>query len=138
MRKQKAQPEKGLTTAAATAVAVPQVDHRPSIVGQRIVAVRPMTREEVNGLAWCPGYGDTPMVIVLQDGSVLVPQRDPEGNGPGAVLVMGARSRLENPARDGMVAMGGGTPADQAAAGRRVVERYMDLLQADGHVGRGA
>jgi len=32
--------------------------------------------------------GDTPLAIVLDDGSVLVPTRDEEGNGPGILLAL--------------------------------------------------
>lgn len=54
-------------------------------VGRRIVEVRPMTPEELKDVGWDWGGAYVPIVI-LDDGSILYPSTDPEGNGPGAIF----------------------------------------------------
>jgi hypothetical protein len=51
------------------------------LVGRTITHVRPLTPEEIRSLAWF----EDGIVIELDDGTALVPMRDPEGNGPGAI-----------------------------------------------------
>ncbi len=104
----------GLETEVAVMEAA---DTRPTLVGKTIAAARPMTREEMNALCWFPSHGEMPMVLVLNDGTLLIPQRDPEGNGPGMLLAMGARS------------------VPTADPTRREVERFVDLVWTDGKVG---
>ena len=57
-----------------------------SLVGKRIVQVRPLTDEELSDYYWhdCGGVG---MVIIFDDGSALVPSADEEGNGPGHLFL---------------------------------------------------
>jgi hypothetical protein len=60
-----------------------------TIVGRRIVEVRPMTRPEARREGWEPDQARSPgeaTVLVLDDGTILYPSRDDEGNGPGALF----------------------------------------------------
>lgn len=54
-------------------------------IGRTIVGFRKLTDTEMEQRMWYPSAGDMPMVIELDDGSCLLPMRDPEGNGPGVV-----------------------------------------------------
>ena len=59
----------------------------PTIVGKKIVDVRPMTKAELSAEGWDDSYGGgMPVAVVLSDGSTLYPSQDPEGNGPGALF----------------------------------------------------
>jgi len=50
--------------------------------GKKIVAVRQMTAKELEHEGW-----DNPNTcLVLDDGSLLYPSQDEEGNGPGAIF----------------------------------------------------
>lgn len=55
-------------------------------IGKRIVALRPMTHEEASWMFWPTNA--LPLVFVLEDGSVLFPSSDEEGNGPGTFMVL--------------------------------------------------
>ena len=55
-------------------------DH--TVVGKRIIEVRPMTASEMEAEGW----DRPPTVLVLDDGSRLYPSRDDEGNGPGTIF----------------------------------------------------
>jgi hypothetical protein len=57
-----------------------------SLVGKTVQAIRDLTPEELENLGWEPGIDDG-MVIHFTDGTLLVPMRDPEGNGPGFPLM---------------------------------------------------
>lgn len=50
--------------------------------GREIASVRRMTEEEVEGELWTEGT----VALELDDGTVLYPSRDLEGNGPGALF----------------------------------------------------
>lgn len=54
--------------------------------GHTIVAVRPITKEEMEAEAWDELYGMRCIVLILDDGSLLYPSQDPEGNGPGTMF----------------------------------------------------
>jgi hypothetical protein len=57
-------------------------DGAAGLKGCRIVAIRPMTRAEQKREFW-----DRPaMVIELNDGSLIYPSQDEEGNGPGTLF----------------------------------------------------
>ena len=58
-------------------------DAHEKLVGRKIVAVRYMSEAEVDGLQW---YGRAAVVIQLDNGVILFPSQDDEGNGPGAVF----------------------------------------------------
>ena len=51
------------------------------LVGRRIVAVRFMTKEEVKDCAWFSAA----VILKLDDGTMLYPMADDEGNGAGAL-----------------------------------------------------
>lgn len=59
------------------------------LVGRQIVAVRAMTRDELDREYWLVGYRRDEQVtaIELDNGLVLYPSRDEEGNGPGEIFV---------------------------------------------------
>ncbi len=67
-------------------------DHdQTNFVGRRIVAVRAMTKDELAAEGWPPN--ETVPTLVLDDGTVLFPSRDEEGNGPGALFGATARKQ---------------------------------------------
>lgn len=53
------------------------------LIGRTIINVREMTKEELDEMDW---YGSA-TVLVLDDGTEIVPSRDPEGNGPGTLFI---------------------------------------------------
>lgn len=55
------------------------------LIGKTIVAVRPMSDEELEGEMW-DRSAKTPIVLVLSDGTLLYASRDGEGNGPGMLF----------------------------------------------------
>jgi hypothetical protein len=60
--------------------------------GRTIRVFRPATFDEAEELGFdgTGRFGDTVIVIELDDGRLLVPSRDPEGNGPGALFMKAA------------------------------------------------
>jgi len=59
----------------------------PAIVGQRIIGLRELTDAELEEEGWSRGFGDGPATVLeLDNGSVLYPVRDGEGNGPGVLV----------------------------------------------------
>ena len=58
-----------------------------AIVGKTIMAIRPMNATEIELFGWDEGWGGVPMVIILSDGTAIVPSADPEGNGPGHLFL---------------------------------------------------
>ena len=58
------------------------------IIGLKIVDVRMMTNRELALEGWSEELSphEEPTAIVLEDGQVLYPSRDDEGNGPGAIF----------------------------------------------------
>ena len=63
-----------------------------SLVGRTIMAVRPLGDEELDGLFW-GRHGGVPMVLILDDGSAVIPSADPECNGPGHLLIAETSAR---------------------------------------------
>lgn len=53
-----------------------------SLVGRCIVAVRPMTKAELAREGW----GEACLAVALDDGTLLYPSKDYEGNAPGALF----------------------------------------------------
>jgi len=53
------------------------------MVGKTVKAVRPMTQEECDDLAWEFEYEDYAVVVVFTDGTGFIPMADEEGNGSG-------------------------------------------------------
>jgi len=59
------------------------------LVGRRIVSMRPMTKSEASREGWSRFSGSVhglPPVLELDNGTLVYPARDYEGNGPGALL----------------------------------------------------
>lgn len=57
------------------------------LTGLTIVDVRAMTDEELEREGWqMPQLQQAPVALELDDGTVLYPSRDPEGNGPGSLF----------------------------------------------------
>jgi hypothetical protein len=55
-------------------------------VGRRIVEARVMSNEELEAEGWdAQQFGSVP-VFVLDDGTLIYPSRDAEGNGPGELF----------------------------------------------------
>lgn len=59
------------------------------IVGQKIIALRKMTKEEMANEGW--DEHNVPQILVLANKSILYPSQDHEGNGPGAFWVIPAK-----------------------------------------------
>ena len=55
---------------------------RKSLLGKKVILVRALTGEELNGLDW-QYDADLAIVLVFDDGTLVLPMRDPEGNGAG-------------------------------------------------------
>ena len=53
-----------------------------NLVGRKIVALRQMTKRELAREGW----DGQAIAIILDDGTVLFPSQDEEGNGPGAIF----------------------------------------------------
>jgi len=53
-----------------------------NLVGKKIVATRYMTDEEMSSMLWY----NKPIILILDDGSLIYPSRDDEGNGAGALF----------------------------------------------------
>ena len=66
-------------------------DTETTITGRRIVEVRQMSARELEAEGWPPDQ--TVPVLVLDNGAILFPSRDEEGNGPGALFGATARKR---------------------------------------------
>jgi hypothetical protein len=57
------------------------------LVGRRIAAVRWLGDDEVEELGWT----EAPIALQLDDGTLLWPSQDDEGNGAGALFVQGEK-----------------------------------------------
>ena len=57
-----------------------------NLVGRTITETREMTVAEGEVEGWEFGHHGPPMVLVLDDGTILYPSRDTEGNGPGELF----------------------------------------------------
>jgi hypothetical protein len=55
----------------------------PSIIGLRIIGLRPLTPKEMEQQGW---YGEHAVALVLENGLLIYPSRDEEGNGPGVLF----------------------------------------------------
>ena len=57
------------------------------LIGCKVVDIRPATDAEIKQNGWDPEY-DNATVVVLSSGVKLLPSRDHEGNGSGALFAM--------------------------------------------------
>lgn len=55
------------------------------LVGRKVVDVRYMTEDEATNMMW----NSRPLCLFLDDGSVIIPQSDDEGNDGGAMFYLG-------------------------------------------------
>lgn len=55
-----------------------------SIVGSKIIDIRPMTADEMEAEGW--QKNEIPMVLVLSSGTILYPSQDTEGNDAGSLF----------------------------------------------------
>lgn len=62
-------------------------DQCKGAIGAKLVTARPMTESEFEMLGWDPTYDDSAIVLIFDNGHVLIPARDPELNGPGFIEV---------------------------------------------------
>jgi hypothetical protein len=63
------------------------MDEFDGVVGLKIVKIRNMTRREMKtgvGIGWDEYYA--PIILVLSDGSMIVPSADDDGNHPGYLV----------------------------------------------------
>jgi hypothetical protein len=58
----------------------------PSIIGLRIIGSRHMTQAEMTKEGWYGGMEGPAVVLVLENGMLIYPSRDDEGNGPGVLF----------------------------------------------------
>lgn len=61
------------------------MSERDSLVGQKLVMIRPMAQTEKNAEGWEAGT-ERSVILVFEDGTVLFASRDEEGNGPGVLV----------------------------------------------------
>ena len=55
---------------------------KEQLLNRKIVMVRYMTKDEMEGLGWY----NRPVVMVLDDGNIIYPSADDEGNNGGALF----------------------------------------------------
>jgi hypothetical protein len=60
------------------------------LVGRRIVAAKYMTREQLETMGW-EHCGSGSVMFRLDDGTLVIPSTDDEGNGPGALHLYGKK-----------------------------------------------
>lgn len=68
-------------------------DFARKLEGRTITKVRPLSDAEMDAFGLDAGYGDMPLMIILDDDSFFVPLSDPEGNGFGFLDVYPAPTR---------------------------------------------
>ena len=59
------------------------------MVGKTVEQVRMLTSKEIEDMGWYEGNGEVPFVVFFTDGTYIIPMRDDEGNGAGALLHQG-------------------------------------------------
>jgi len=62
--------------------------------GRSITAFRPMTQQELGAEMWDVTHEGPPYVIELDNGTIIFPSRDSEGNGPGCFFGTTAEGHL--------------------------------------------
>jgi hypothetical protein len=56
------------------------------IIGQRVVAIRPLTPAEAKAEGWTLSRRGPPFVLALENGTLVYASCDAEGNRPGALF----------------------------------------------------
>lgn len=64
-----------------------------SLVGKRVKSVRALLPEEYDALGWDESFGDAPVVLTFDDGTIVVPARDPEMNGAGFLFMQESETK---------------------------------------------
>jgi hypothetical protein len=60
------------------------------LIGRKVIDVRSMYPEEMELFLW---DGEPGCVLILDDGGMVIPMRDEEGNGPGQLLIREGKKR---------------------------------------------
>jgi hypothetical protein len=55
-----------------------------ALIGRKVIDMRAMYPEEMELFLW---HGEPGCVLILDDGGLVIPMRDEEGNGPGQLMV---------------------------------------------------
>lgn len=55
-----------------------------ALIGRKVVDMRAMYPEEMELFMW---HGEPGCVLILDDGGLVIPMMDEEGNGPGQLMV---------------------------------------------------
>jgi hypothetical protein len=81
-------PEKKAKPVKTVKTAVPKNDAEFSkgLIGKKLVAILPLTKEEINNLAWYPAPYRKPYLLQFEDGSYILPVSDAEGNDAGELF----------------------------------------------------
>lgn len=58
-----------------------------ALVGKKVVAVRPLVKEELDNYAWDDHNSEKAIAIIFDDGTVIIPLQDDEANGPGVLEI---------------------------------------------------
>jgi hypothetical protein len=60
-------------------------DQCKGAVGAKLITARPMTNSEIEALGWDEYDSEGAIVLIFDNGHVLIPARDPELNGAGFI-----------------------------------------------------
>jgi hypothetical protein len=60
-------------------------DQCKGAIGAKLVTARPMTDSEIEAFGWDEYESDGAIVLIFDNGHVLIPARDPELNGAGFI-----------------------------------------------------
>lgn len=60
--------------------------NQAQLVGARILSTRPMTPKELEEWGWRPSMSNPGYAIILDNGVILYPGKDFEGNGQGVLF----------------------------------------------------
>ena len=63
----------------------------PELLGQRIVRMHYMSKKDAEGLGWYK----RPLMLMLENGTWIIPQQDDEGNDGGALWLMNNTKELK-------------------------------------------
>ena len=63
------------------------------LIGRKIMAIRPISKTELEVEGWEPYTHTATCVILLDNGTLLYPSQDDEGNGPGTLFAQDTDGR---------------------------------------------
>lgn len=61
-------------------------DEAKQLIGKKVVDVVPLSNADKEQLMWDDYSGDSAIAIVFDDGTLVIPMRDDEGNGAGVLM----------------------------------------------------